>query len=209
MGYFSWRSATTDKSIPVGFEDLVAIFPDNTIKRGYYDGYGRIISNNDDPDCDESVDIFTLYGQFIKKGMTRDDCFVGKNYLKINKMIKLVEGWYYDFSQPKYENLPTSQRCEYQGKYYDSDSEYIIATGNPIFIDMFQEEVISLLEGKNVELQEYPGIILLGKGSVISENKISLIKEILKLTDNEFNKMEDILHRYNNEEYWTPELPKN
>lgn len=209
MGYFSWRSAATDKSIPVGFEDLVAIFPDNTIKRGYYDGYGRIISNNDDPDCDESVDIFTLYGQFIKKGMTRDDCFVGKNYLKINKMIKLVEGWYYDFSQPKYENLPTSNHCEYQGKYYDSDSEYIIATGNPIFIDMFQEEVISLLEGKNVELQEFPGIILLGKGSAISENKISLIKKILKLTDNEFDKMEDILYRYNNEEYWDPELPKN
>ena len=210
MGFFSWRSAGTNKSIFVGFKDVVAIFPDNSIKRGCYDGYGRILGPNENEGCpDENADVHTMYGQFIKEGMKREECFENEHFSKINGMIKIVEGWYYDAYRPRYENLPVSENCKYQGFFYSHEVEDEMATEEPFLIHILEEEIVSLLEGKNIELQESPEIILLGKESKIGEDKVELIKEILKSTDLEFNNMVDILDRYNNQEYWDPELPIN
>ena len=78
-----------------------------------------------------------------------------------------------------------------------------------IVIEIFEEEIKSLLCGKSVEAYKNPKIILSGKKTKVGENKLDLITEILKSTDFEFNNMTDILYRYNNEEYWDPELPTN
>ena len=125
MGYFSWKTAVTKKSIPVNYDGIVVVLPDNSVKYGLYDGYGNIL----DRDSDEEEDIFVLYGRFINKNITRDECFDDGIYEKINSMIKIVESEYFEKYKPKYEDLPNSERCEYQGFFYPNGFKNILKKG--------------------------------------------------------------------------------
>jgi len=117
MGFFSWKSAISKKSIPAGYDGIVVILPDNSIKEGLYNGYGCVLDI--DTEDEEGEDIFVLYGRFINPEITRDDCFdKEETYNKIMKMIKVVGADEYRLCKPIYEDLETSESCEYQGFFY-------------------------------------------------------------------------------------------
>jgi hypothetical protein len=82
MGFFSWKCAISDKSIPHDYNGLVhLVLPTNKIVSGYYDGYGHLNSKGKEKDINELVcEALGLEGgPFANRGVF--DPKTGKRYI--------------------------------------------------------------------------------------------------------------------------------
>lgn len=121
MGFFSWKCAVCDESIPaypyagrdVELSHVVMVLPDNTTKAGIYDGYGNIELDNEEGEIDVYETIAPFY---FKKPSVRDDVFNISDFYLIQPMIKIVRFDQYH-GQP-YEELKSSESCPDQGFFY-------------------------------------------------------------------------------------------
>lgn len=86
MGFFSWKCAVCDESIPahpwagkdIEMSHVVMVLPDNTTKAGIYDGYGNIELDNEEGE----IDIYeTIAPFYFKKPCVRRDVFNNTKYL--------------------------------------------------------------------------------------------------------------------------------
>jgi hypothetical protein len=115
MGFFSWRCAKSGLSIassyaclPDEYSDCYLVTPTNVYHESSYSGYGVF----------GGVDVYELLGDGDRdKGIFRED----KPF-----DIKIVLAKYYNGE--KYDELPPSDDCEYQGYFYDD--EYLKSIGH-------------------------------------------------------------------------------
>ncbi len=116
MGFFSWLSAKSKRSIPAyphaeqrkELSEVVAVMPDNKLIIGVYDGYGRV----------DDVDILVALAEYyFGKPVERDEIFKERgDYDNILKMVKIVRQS--EYVGESYDELPTSERCPHQGFFY-------------------------------------------------------------------------------------------
>ena len=123
MGFFSWKTADTDESIPNKYSGVRKIFtvyvlcPNGTIiKEENYDGYGRFGGN----------DIYELIAHWNCPeqctGILETDRILGINlyYNNVGGVkypIKIVRN-----PNLKYKEVGPSPDCEFQGYFYEIDS---------------------------------------------------------------------------------------
>ena len=124
MGVFSWKCAVSKKSIPnnmLGLDpehsNVILVTPDNRKLHGSYDGYGRLEVEGNSYDIFEEVmkpnPPTDRYGNHLASAPFFD------SYDEAMKRVKLV--LYSEYTGQSYEELDTSENCEYQGHFYDED----------------------------------------------------------------------------------------
>ena len=126
MGFSSFTSAFSGKSIPVN-SPVVIILPDNSMKAGNYDGYGRVMCGN------EVLSVYNLIAQL--NGFASDNSEAERNkgidlFFQVPflvedsickyplKMVRTIEcvG-----NNLEYDELNPSQSCKYQGWFYPNE----------------------------------------------------------------------------------------
>lgn len=117
MGVFSWKTADTDRSIPITGADresfgVYLLCPDNKVLiEDNYEGYGMF----------GGQDVYALLARWNKEsqctGDDKHDRRVGINMSEgIKYPIKIVED-----PTLKYDDVKASESCEYQGYFYSTD----------------------------------------------------------------------------------------
>ena len=111
-GFFSWTCCKTGQSIAATYSPAppsaslaVCLFPDGKILEGEYDGYGNL----------GGEDVFEVLG-----GGDREAGIDMDLENPTRTVLKWVLKVYYEGEA--YEQLPTSQTCEYQGFFYGEGS---------------------------------------------------------------------------------------
>ena len=123
MGYFSWNCAESGASIPVDYKkNIVLVLPDDTVVKGQYNGYGSI----------DNVNLYEYFKPFQIDGLDEMD--------SMDSQLKLVIESKY--TGQKYDDLELSDRCPYQGYFYDGSE--ILPDDYVIPADPFSASVESL-----------------------------------------------------------------
>lgn len=127
MGFFSFEGSKSKVSIPAygyngthkKYSEVVLITPDDRKIEGVYDGYGHII----DEENDKEYDIFDeiMWDLLLLRGNdpeSKDELrkLFFEDYDENIKLVKIVRQDYYDGEW--YDQLETSEGCEYQGYFY-------------------------------------------------------------------------------------------
>jgi len=129
MGFFSWKCAVCDESIPaypwagkdIEMSHVVMVLPDNTTKVGIYDGYGNIELDNEEGEIDVYETIAPFYFKKPSDGMSMNDLQqsgwdITSDFYLINPMIKIVR--FDQYNGQSYEELKSSESCPNQGFFY-------------------------------------------------------------------------------------------
>ncbi len=118
MGFFSWKCAVCDESIPaypyagrdMELSHIVMVLPDNTTKSGIYGGYGDITLDNDEGEIDVYETIAPFY---FKKKCKRDAVFNIKKYLTSPEGKKYtINQFMYDEPLKKFSGMSLNQLRE-------------------------------------------------------------------------------------------------
>jgi hypothetical protein len=126
MGFFSWKTADTHKSISNSFSSkptfTVWLLQPNgkPIREENYDGYGvfgghdvyALLAHWNAPElCTGNVEVDRLLGINIQYSEPQD------GYPELKYPIKIVEN-----KNLKYDDVSPSEDCEFQGYFYDEES---------------------------------------------------------------------------------------
>lgn len=115
MGFYSYKCAKSKISIPsvhAGLPEaasrVVVVKPDNTVIKGTYDGYGRLLLDNGESD-EYLRECLSLAEQQFPKELSF------KNHYKFFRMVR--EDVY---NGEKFEDLKPNKDCPEQGYFYEN-----------------------------------------------------------------------------------------